>query len=445
MKTHVIVGSFLSMGLALSLAACSSPINDVSELNPTDLETPDLLESEVVLSAAPAPWTGLKDLSTNFETATFGQDIATDAKSNVFVPVKRDPNQIGLNPTYSLVKLDSGGNIVWTVKREIGIPSFVGAFTVATDPAGNVYLAGNTGINLEGQRLSGQQDAFVTKYNTNGKIVWTRLIGAGADDGATGVGVDSSGEVYLSGWTCGTGQRLGGKVIRGACDMFVSKFSNGGARRWVQLIGTDGNELAGTMSVAANGTVAVTGNTTAAFPGFSNPQAAETATFAAKLNSSGAIAWVKQFDGTTASDVTIDSAGDIVTYGQSSAPILRKLRGGDGQTLWSTLRTGNSVTRYSPGRVVVGPGNVLFVSSNYVVFGSFGTDLIRVSPEGVELTSQGAGGGLRGVSSITLRGNNIYSAGYTENNDCFPISVYPKNPCNTVARAAKYDLNLLQQ
>jgi hypothetical protein len=450
MRTHLIIASFL----ALSLAACSSPTTpEASELNPIDLETPDLLESEVVLSATPAPWTGVKDLTTNFETATFSQDIATDANNNVFVPVKRDFNKIGVNPEYSLVKLDSGGNIVWTLKREIGTPNFVGAFSVATDPAGNVYLAGNTGINLEGQRLNGQQDAFVTKYNTNGKLVWTRLIGAGADDGATGVGVDSSGEVYASGWTCGTGQSLGGKVIRGGCDMFVTKFNNGGARRWVQLIGTDGNELAGTMSVVANGTVAVTGNTTAAFPGFSNPQAAETA-FAAKLSSSGAIAWVKQFDGNLAADVTLDSAGNVVTYGNATTselprpqgvtgylPILRKLRGSDGQRLWSALTPVNPVSTHFANHVKAGPGNVLYFSAGYGVFGYFAGETGRAAPDGTTLP--GGDGNVYGVS-FAIRGNNVFTAGYFAFNECRPW-LYPTNCFNTIAKAAKYDLNLVQQ
>jgi hypothetical protein len=415
MRTHLIIASFL----ALSLAACSSPTTpEASELNPIDLETPDLLESEVVLSATPAPWTGVKDLTTNFETATFSQDIATDANNNVFVPVKRDFNKIGVNPEYSLVKLDSGGNIVWTLKREIGTPNFVGAFSVATDPAGNVYLAGNTGINLEGQRLNGQQDAF----------------GAGADDGATGVGVDSSGEVYASGWTCGTGQSLGGKVIRGGCDMFVTKFNNGGARRWVQLIGTDGNELAGTMSVVANGTVAVTGNTTAAFPGFS--------------------AWVKQFDGTLAADVTLDSAGNVVTYGNATTselprpqgvtgylPILRKLRGSDGQRLWSALTPVNPVSTHFANHVKAGPGNVLYFSAGYGVFGYFAGETGRAAPDGTTLP--GGDGNVYGVS-FAIRGNNVFTAGYFAFNECRPW-LYPTNCFNTIAKAAKYDLNLVQQ
>jgi hypothetical protein len=202
--------------------------------------------------------------------------------------------------------------------------------------------------------------------------------------------------------------------------------------------------LAGAMSVATNGTVAVTGNTSGAFPGFTAPAANATA-FAGKLSSSGAIAWVKQFNDTTASDITIDSAGDVVTYGQSSAPILRKLRSSDGQSLWSNLRSGNSVVRYSANQVLAGPGNLLYVSYGSSVFGSFSAGAIRVSPEGVDLPSPGAGFVLRGISSIALRGNNVYFAGYTENNDCLPISVYPNNPCNTIARAVRYDLNLVQQ
>jgi hypothetical protein len=443
--------------LALTLAACSSPItlesgeNGSGDLNPIDLETPDLLEAEVVLSATPAPWTGIKDLVTDFQTPTIGLDIATDANNNVFIPVQR---RVGLDSEYSLVKLDAGGNIVWTLKRDVGAPTYVSGFSVATDPAGNIYMAGTTGINLEGQRLSGQQDAFVTKYNTNGKTVWTRLIGASADDGATGVGVDSSGEVYLSGWTCGTGQRLGGKVIRGACDMFVTKFSNGGARRWVQLIGTDGNELAGTMAVAANGTIAVTGNTSAAFPGFNAPATDENAAFTAKLSSSGAINWVKQFNGTAARDVTIDSAGDIVTYGNSSInelprpagvsgnlPILRKLRGADGQRLWSTLTQVNQYSNHFAVHVTAGPGNVLYVSDGYVVFGAFGSNLVRFGSDGSALP--GSNGALFNAS-IAVRGNNLYIAGYTESNNCRPTP-YPRNCTNQIARAVKFDLNLNQQ
>jgi hypothetical protein len=440
MKTQLIVSAFL----ALSLAACSSPISvDSGELNPTDLETPDLLESEVVLSAVPAPWMGIKDLVTDFNTPTFGLDIATDANANVFVPIKRDTNLIGQNPEYSLVKLDSSGNIVWTVKRDIGAPNFVGRFTVATDPAGNVYLAGNTSINLGGQLLNGQQDAFVTKYNTNGKVVWTRLVSAGADDGATGVGVDSSGEVYVSGWTCGTGLRLGGKVIRGACDMFVTKFSNGGARRWVQLVGTDGNETAGSMDVSANGTIAVTGNTSAAFPGYGAPATGANAAFAAKLSSSGAIAWVKQFNDTIASDVTIDSAGDLITYGTSGNATLRKLRATDGQTLWSASRPIGIVYQV-PIHVEAGPGNTIYVSYTSRIFDASIGSIGLFSPAGVELSGGGGGGAIIFDSSFAFRGNNIYVAGHTQSNNCNP-TLYPNNCTSIIARAVKYDLNLVQQ
>jgi Beta-propeller repeat len=443
MKTQLIAATLLS------LAACSSPINAPTELNAVDLETPDLLESELLLAATPTPWTGLKDVVTDFRTTTSSDDITTDANSNVFIPVTRNRNNTP-TPDFSLVKLNPGGNIVWTVKRAVGAPNFPDRLTVATDPAGNVYLAGNTGIDLEGQRLNGQQDAFVTKYNTNGKIVWTRLIGASADDGATGIGVDSSGEVYVSGWTCGTGLRLGGNVIRGGCDMFVMKFSNGGARRWVQLIGTNGNEQAGTMSVAANGIVAVTGNTNAAFPGFTAPAAGSNAAFAAKLSSSGTIAWVKQFNDTTAKDVAVDSTGDAIIYSArdvitNGIPkrnyFLRKLRGSDGQLLWTTFAP-SGVLSYSPSHVKTGPGNKIYVSYTYVLFGTFFSGASMYSPDGLELSLQIAN--TMFDTSFAFRGNNLYTAGYTQSDICSPTP-FPSNQCNTIARAAKFDLNLVQQ
>jgi len=48
---------------------------------------------------------------------------------------------------------------------------------LAMDSAGNIYMAGNTEGNLDGQINSGEQDAFLMKFDSYGNKLWTKLYG----------------------------------------------------------------------------------------------------------------------------------------------------------------------------------------------------------------------------------------------------------------------------
>ncbi len=47
----------------------------------------------------------------------------------------------------------------------------------------------------------GGSDAFVTKFDTNGNMVYSTYLGGSGEDQAEGIGVDSLGNVYVTGQT----------------------------------------------------------------------------------------------------------------------------------------------------------------------------------------------------------------------------------------------------
>ena len=82
--------------------------------------------------------------------------------------------------------------------------------------AGNVTSAGST-------------DVFVTKLNASGAHQWTTTFGGTSNDLGYGVAVDSSGNVYTTGYFAGTVNFGGGNVVSaGNNDVFVTKLNASG-------------------------------------------------------------------------------------------------------------------------------------------------------------------------------------------------------------------------
>ena len=74
---------------------------------------------------------------------------------------------------------------------------------MATDTAGNIYVAGQTTGALNGVTNTGGYDAFVVKLDPSGTLLWTRLIGTSNTDTAVGIGVDGcfgAVEAKSNGW-----------------------------------------------------------------------------------------------------------------------------------------------------------------------------------------------------------------------------------------------------
>ena len=104
--------------------------------------------------------------------------------------------------------------------RQFGTSLFDHSTGVSADGLGNVYISGSTYGSLGGPN-AGTQDAFVSKYDSNGSLLWTQQLGASGWDYSSGVSADRQGNVWVSGFTDNS---LGGPNA-GEIDAFVVRFS----------------------------------------------------------------------------------------------------------------------------------------------------------------------------------------------------------------------------
>src|SRR4051812_40838123 len=85
--------------------------------------------------------------------------------------------------------------VAWTAQFGTRYPD--DAKGVAIDPAGNVYVTGQTSGELPGQKAAGMIDVFLRRYDPAGHEVWTRQFGSYERDEPKGIALDGAGNVYV--------------------------------------------------------------------------------------------------------------------------------------------------------------------------------------------------------------------------------------------------------
>jgi hypothetical protein len=118
--------------------------------------------------------------------------------------------------------------------QQLGTPGFDLSVTTATDPFGNVYIAGGTTGSLEGPNNGDSRDAFVAKYDSQGNLLFTTQFGTSTFDTISGIDTDAQGNFYVAGITSGN---LEGTKQAESTDAFVAKFDSNGNQQWIQQFG----------------------------------------------------------------------------------------------------------------------------------------------------------------------------------------------------------------
>jgi hypothetical protein len=148
----------------------------------------------------------------------FATGVSADGFGNVYVSANLF-DYVADEVDMFLRKYDVDGNLLWS--REL-ITGGGGHWTdVSSDSLGNVYLTGATVHSIPGPNTR-ELDAFVSKYDGSGNVLWTSQFGSESFDGPRGVSADGLGNVYISGTTQGN---LGGTHAGGVNDAFVAKLS----------------------------------------------------------------------------------------------------------------------------------------------------------------------------------------------------------------------------
>ena len=137
-------------------------------------------------------------------------------------------------------KLDSSGNLIWA-KRVGGLNSSATGARTSVDRNGNVYYTGdfsgtvdfdpsNETANITSALLS---DIFVSKLDAAGNFLWAKRIGGLGADRGQAIAVDTSGNVYTTGYFSETvdfdpSARTANFSPAGGRDIYISKFDSSG-------------------------------------------------------------------------------------------------------------------------------------------------------------------------------------------------------------------------
>jgi len=260
-------------------------------------------------------------------------------------------------------------NVSWTAQFGTRYPD--DANGVTSDPAGNVYVIGQTSGALPGQQNAGMIDAFLRRYTPSGAEVWTRQFGSFERDMPKGVTLDDAGNIYVVGQTFGS---LPGQTSAGGWDAFLRKYTPNGDEVWTRQFGGGGAESAASARVDHAGNIYVVGGTRAALPGQTN--IGDYDGFIVKFDGAGNQVWARQF-GTTVEDyvlsVAFDAAQNPVLAGETSGRIAGASAAGgldafvrqydhDGNVVW-TRQFGSSGDDFAVGVTVAPTGDVLVVGS----------------------------------------------------------------------------------
>ena len=250
------------------------------------------------------------ELSNSLTTDFFGNIYVTGATSGSLGGSNAGVRDVWLN------KYDNTGKLSWT--KQFGSSEADFPFGIATDNADNLYVGGLTQGNLGGQEQGGISDAWVANYDLNGNQKWIQKVkgGIGRPSSSYALDVDVDGNVYLSGVTDNFNQQ--GEVVPLTTDYWVAKYDTYGNQQWFQQLGKsnaiDFDESYG-VAVDKDGNVYSTGFTTSNLAGV---RAGLYDVWLTKHNNNGQLAWIKQFgteDYEWSWGIDTDSDGNIYLAG----------------------------------------------------------------------------------------------------------------------------------
>ena len=213
----------------------------------------------------------------------YGTGVTVDSSDNIYVAGNTQGNLVGSNAGGNdmfLVKYYDNGTKQWT--KQLGSNNNEYVTGVSVDSSDNIYVTGYTSGGLDGNTNSGSNDIFLVKYNSSGTKQWTKQLGTSSDDGAQEVTVDSSDNIYVTGYTAGG---LDGNTNSGGMDIFLVKYNSSGVKQWTKQLGTSSNDIANGVAVDSFDNIYVTGYTGGGLDG--NTNAGVTDLFLVKYNSDG--------------------------------------------------------------------------------------------------------------------------------------------------------------
>lgn len=311
------------------------------------------------------------------------------------------------------------GDTNWVEGRVFGAQMPKGVETVRTQmtgPDGSIYMLADVNEAVDGQVIKGQGDVALMKFDSAGKLVYTRTLGATSDATGLAMSISADGKVAIAGSVTGgmaqsltSSKTVGtGTLTTGAYanedgddptkpDSFVTLFDEKGQELWTHRKGGRAEDEASAVGFGADGSVYVAGRSKGAMP-----------TAAALGNWDG---YLRTFssDGKLKSTTQFGTAGDDKMGGlvvDGSNVVIATIEGGEAKLRRfdvSDINQPNLTTTRNLGSLGGGTlAGIAMDGGNIVLAGSTGADL------NIGTTTRGASGS---VDAFAMRVSADLSAG----------------------------------
>ena len=227
--------------------------------------------------------------------------LALDGNGNVYVAGQTTTSTT--QGDFVTVKYGPNGNVIWVSRFNSTFNLNDAATSIAVDASGNVYVAGWS-------NFSANSSAFTTvKYDPNGLQLWAHHYQGpvSLSNKATSLGLDGSGNVYITGGSAGAGS---------GDDIAAISYDAGGNVRWVTRYNgfENSHDYPNSIAVTASGNAYIAGRTIR-LPGNQDY-------VTIKLNTIGVVQWVSTYDGLgnssdEALDIGLDANEDVFVTGET--------------------------------------------------------------------------------------------------------------------------------
>ncbi|MCL5743747.1 MAG: SBBP repeat-containing protein [Acidobacteria bacterium] len=180
-------------------------------------------------------------------------------------------NQLAGESDAFLARLNSSGSRL-VYSTYLGGSDQDRATAIALDGSGNALVAGATyspdlptNSHAFQRRNAGGMDAFLARFEPDGRADYCTYLGGSGDDGAFGVAADASGNAYVTGSTASHDFPVTKGVIQtspaGLDDAFAARLDATGELTYSTLLGGSDRDMGRSVAVDSSGAVVIAGNT----------------------------------------------------------------------------------------------------------------------------------------------------------------------------------------
>ncbi|WP_339728357.1 SBBP repeat-containing protein [uncultured Gimesia sp.] len=263
-----------------------------------------------------------------------GYAVAVDQAGNSYVtghfqsPTLQIGNQTLKNRgdyDYFIAKYDPAGKLLWA--HSAGGAGYDYGHGIAVTPEGDCYVAGSFAGEVtfgDSQSKNKQgRSLFVAKYDTDGKVLWSKLAGDGRSQSGHQIAVDQTGNCYVCGFITGLveldGQMVGTNTK--VQDIALIKLSPTGKLVWSTNSGGQANGLSTGVAVDAQGNCYLTGmfKNEAKFGKVTLKSKGAYDIFVARINANGTPAWAYSGGGEKIDyglGIAVDRVGNCYVTGE---------------------------------------------------------------------------------------------------------------------------------